>query len=147
MANVALDFFIGLVPVLGDFADIILGCNTRNSNLLEEMLVKRVNKALNEAEKNRRHGCKTVDYPQEDVSYRRRLNRPETAKSSSHGSARQDSAPEPMRSQRGNWNTLFGRSGGPKESGHGSGDIVAEPSMRHDNARDNGSRFVSATDI
>jgi Domain of unknown function (DUF4112) len=36
--NLAIDFGIGLVPVLGDFADAWFKCNTRNNMLLERYL-------------------------------------------------------------------------------------------------------------
>jgi hypothetical protein len=39
--NVIINFVIGLVPVFGDFADVIYKCNTRNATLLENELRKR----------------------------------------------------------------------------------------------------------
>jgi hypothetical protein len=39
--NVMLDFALGLVPILGDFADVLYRANTRNAWLLESYLVKR----------------------------------------------------------------------------------------------------------
>jgi hypothetical protein len=39
--NIALDFIIGLVPFLGDIADALYRCNTKNAILLEETLRKR----------------------------------------------------------------------------------------------------------
>ena len=39
--NVILDFVIGLVPFVGDFADALYKCNTRNAVLLENFLKKR----------------------------------------------------------------------------------------------------------
>lgn len=39
--NVAADFAIGLVPVLGDIADALYKANSRNTWLLEEYLVKK----------------------------------------------------------------------------------------------------------
>lgn len=39
--NVTFDFLIGLVPVLGDIADAVYKCNTKNYVLLEKELVKR----------------------------------------------------------------------------------------------------------
>jgi Domain of unknown function (DUF4112) len=41
MFNIILDFFIGLVPVLGDLGDALFKANTRNAVLLYEMLEKR----------------------------------------------------------------------------------------------------------
>jgi Domain of unknown function (DUF4112) len=42
--NLAFDFLIGLVPLLGDIADAVYKCNTKNVILLEEELVKRAEK-------------------------------------------------------------------------------------------------------
>jgi len=39
--NVAIDFGIGLIPVVGDFADAWFKCNTRNNILLERYLRER----------------------------------------------------------------------------------------------------------
>ena len=39
--NVILDFVIGLVPFVGDFADAMYKCNTRNAVLLEKFLKDR----------------------------------------------------------------------------------------------------------
>jgi hypothetical protein len=39
--NLMIDFVIGLIPVLGDFADAIFKCNTRNNILLEKFLRER----------------------------------------------------------------------------------------------------------
>ncbi|RPA80690.1 hypothetical protein BJ508DRAFT_327028 [Ascobolus immersus RN42] len=41
LLNIALDFFVGLVPILGDLADATFKANTRNANLLEDHLIKR----------------------------------------------------------------------------------------------------------
>lgn len=54
MANLIFDGAIGLVPVLGDIADTIFKCNTRNVVLLEHLLTKRARKvagALDSSEK------------------------------------------------------------------------------------------------
>ncbi|BFZ59502.1 hypothetical protein YB2330_000513 [Saitoella coloradoensis] len=40
-ANLAFDFGIGLIPIVGDIADMIFKCNTRNTLLLEQVLIKR----------------------------------------------------------------------------------------------------------
>ncbi|KAI8646867.1 hypothetical protein BD408DRAFT_215642 [Parasitella parasitica] len=39
--NVAIDFWAGLTPLLGDILDVWFKCNTRNAKLLEEFLVQR----------------------------------------------------------------------------------------------------------
>lgn len=43
--NIAIDFLIGLVPFVGDLADAIYKCNTRNAILLEEYLRQKGAKA------------------------------------------------------------------------------------------------------
>ncbi|OKL61130.1 hypothetical protein UA08_03525 [Talaromyces atroroseus] len=45
LLNVVIDFFIGLVPFIGDVADAIYKCNTRNAVLLERHLRKKANRA------------------------------------------------------------------------------------------------------
>lgn len=45
--NLANDFIIGLVPLIGDFADAIYKCNTRNALLLEGELRKRGERRIN----------------------------------------------------------------------------------------------------
>jgi len=47
--NLAIDFIIGLVPFIGDLADAIYKCNTRNAVLLENELRKRGEKRLRAA--------------------------------------------------------------------------------------------------
>lgn len=44
--NVIVDFFVGLVPFLGDLADAVFRCNTRNVVLLEKHLVEKGAKNL-----------------------------------------------------------------------------------------------------
>jgi hypothetical protein len=39
--NLAIDFGVGLIPVVGDFADAWFKCNTRNNLLLEKFLTER----------------------------------------------------------------------------------------------------------
>lgn len=47
--NLALDFALGLVPLLGDFADAVYKSNTKNVVLLEHELVKRAEKRQKDA--------------------------------------------------------------------------------------------------
>ncbi|MCJ1462682.1 hypothetical protein MMC07_001285 [Pseudocyphellaria aurata] len=44
--NLAINFGIGLFPVLGDIADIFYRCNSKNADLLEDLLYRRVKQAL-----------------------------------------------------------------------------------------------------
>lgn len=46
LVNVIVDFFIGLVPFIGDLADAVYKCNTRNAVLLEKHLREKGAKAL-----------------------------------------------------------------------------------------------------
>ena len=39
--NLALDFVVGLVPFLGDLADAVFRCNTKNAVILERFLIQR----------------------------------------------------------------------------------------------------------
>src|SRR5579859_536727 len=39
--NLAIDFGVGLIPIVGDFADAWFKCNTRNNLLLERFLRER----------------------------------------------------------------------------------------------------------
>jgi Domain of unknown function (DUF4112) len=61
--NVILDFVIGLVPVLGDLADAMYKCNTRNAILLEEFLRKRGQLAI------KRQGTRNVVDPSLPETY------------------------------------------------------------------------------
>lgn len=46
LLNVVIDFLIGLVPFLGDIADAVYKCNTRNAVLLEKHLREKGARAL-----------------------------------------------------------------------------------------------------
>lgn len=46
MMNVIIDFLIGLVPFLGDVADAVFKCNTRNAVILEKHLREKGAKSL-----------------------------------------------------------------------------------------------------
>lgn len=46
MINVIIDFIIGLVPFIGDVADAVYKCNTRNAIILEKHLREKGAKAL-----------------------------------------------------------------------------------------------------
>ena len=41
ISNICIDFGIGLVPIIGDIADGVYKCNTRNAALLEKVLTRR----------------------------------------------------------------------------------------------------------
>ncbi|KND99759.1 hypothetical protein QG37_03172 [Candidozyma auris] len=44
MVNVACDFGIGLIPLVGDFINVLYKCNSRNFVLLEKYLVEKYEK-------------------------------------------------------------------------------------------------------
>lgn len=54
MLNVVVDFLIGLVPFLGDIADALFKCNTRNAILLEKHLREKGARALAKGDKQQR---------------------------------------------------------------------------------------------
>lgn len=51
--NIAINFAIGLFPVLGDIADIFYRCNSKNADLLEDLLYRRVKQALKASREKR----------------------------------------------------------------------------------------------
>lgn len=55
MMNVIIDFAIGLVPFIGDLADAIYKCNTRNAVLLEKHLREKGAKSLSRRNSSRRN--------------------------------------------------------------------------------------------
>jgi Domain of unknown function (DUF4112) len=59
--NLILDFLIGLVPLLGDIADAVYKCNTKNFVLLEKELNKRADK--------RRPGFEIITDPEDGPEY------------------------------------------------------------------------------
>ena len=64
--NIAIDAFIGLVPVLGDFADALWRCNTKNAIELEKFLIKKGQRAKQAAIKQGNGGTQqpiSVDQP------------------------------------------------------------------------------------
>jgi hypothetical protein len=54
--NLAIDFIIRFVPFIGDFADAIYKCNTRNAALLENELRKRGESRLSVRPLERKNG-------------------------------------------------------------------------------------------
>ena len=85
--NVILDFVVGLVPFLGDLADAVYKCNTRNAILLEEFLRKRGQLAI------KRQGAQNVVDPSLPETY----DMNEEITPPPHDSARDARAREPAR--------------------------------------------------
>lgn len=52
MSNIMFDFGIGLIPIVGDFINIMYKCNSRNFILLEEHLVKKHLRGFNDTKRN-----------------------------------------------------------------------------------------------
>lgn len=52
--NIVFDFVIGLVPFIGDLADALYKCNTRNAVLLENHLREKGRKAIKKRVRNER---------------------------------------------------------------------------------------------
>lgn len=62
MLNIVFDFVIGLVPFIGDLADAVYKCNTRNAILLEKHLREKEAKAEKKRAK-REHGSQRNQRP------------------------------------------------------------------------------------
>ena len=59
--NIILDFFLGLIPILGDIADAFFRCNTKNAALLRKVLEARA--AANLKAQNNPNGRRTNTPP------------------------------------------------------------------------------------
>ena len=84
MANLVFDAAIGLVPVVGDIADTVFKCNTRNAILLELLLTKRARKeagALDSSEKRAQDRRVDASNPNTDAHLAKSSN-PTSASSS-----------------------------------------------------------------
>lgn len=60
LVNVIIDFFIGLVPFIGDIADAVYKCNTRNAVLLEKYLREKGAKSLSRRNSSTRRNERRV---------------------------------------------------------------------------------------
>ncbi|KAL9630359.1 MAG: hypothetical protein Q9164_006457, partial [Protoblastenia rupestris] len=108
MMNIILDVLIGLTPVLGDIVDIFFRANTKNAILLEDMLKKRVKKAMAEAEKTGRYEPRNNRYEEDDTRLPRLPMKPDAHDGSPHGSGRrQYVAPDAKGSKNGGWKSGF----------------------------------------
>ncbi|KAG2732444.1 hypothetical protein G9P44_004861 [Scheffersomyces stipitis] len=69
IANIALDFGLGLIPLLGDFCNILYKCNSRNFILLEKYLVQKhggIPVKAHSAEKSK----KASDFPNDGANHK-----------------------------------------------------------------------------
>jgi len=111
--NLAIDFIIGLVPFIGDIADAIYKCNTRNAVLLENELRKRGEKRLRAA--NQQPGIDpSLPDNYDNASDEERMN------AQSGPPPRYTSTKEPRRGER-TQDPRNGRSGGGWFGGSGGG--------------------------
>ncbi|KAF3384921.1 hypothetical protein F1880_002579 [Penicillium rolfsii] len=65
LINVIIDFFIGLVPFVGDIADAVYKCNTRNAVILEKHLREKGAKTLKK--QSRRHDLRGTEDRQDEL--------------------------------------------------------------------------------
>ncbi|KAE8374061.1 hypothetical protein BDV26DRAFT_296326 [Aspergillus bertholletiae] len=90
LINVIIDFAIGLVPFVGDIADAMYKCNTRNAVMLEKHLREKGAKAL--AEQRRRHENDTdPSLPDEFDKYDQMMDGPPRRESHRHRSRHRSS--------------------------------------------------------
>lgn len=68
MINVLIDFVIGLVPFIGDVADAVYKCNTRNAVILEKHLREKGAKVL-KAQSRTPEGIIDTSLPEEFDRY------------------------------------------------------------------------------
>lgn len=65
LINVIIDFVIGLVPFIGDIADAVYKCNSRNAVILEKHLREKGSKALPKQTKRQDTGAIDMSLPDE----------------------------------------------------------------------------------
>lgn len=90
--NVFIDFLVGLVPILGDFGDVLWRSNTRNAVLLEKHLTTKAQESAREARKamNERAGRRGDDGRRDD-------NRSRSATPPSHPDIEMGQVPPALR--------------------------------------------------
>jgi hypothetical protein len=98
MINVLIDFVIGLVPFVGDVADAVYKCNTRNAVILEKHLREKGAKAL-KAQSRTPEGVIDTSLPEEFDRYdQAALDEPPRYESQAQaGPARPEPARHPKR--------------------------------------------------
>jgi Domain of unknown function (DUF4112) len=79
LLNVLLDFVIGFVPFVGDFADALYKCNTRNAVLLEKYLRQKAAKQEKAGIKNQSQLPADPSDPEEFDKYDDELDEPPPA--------------------------------------------------------------------
>lgn len=93
LLNIALDFGIGLVPFLGDIADALFRCNTRNAAILESYLREKGKKNLRQS---------GAPIPAVDPSDPAEFDREHPPEYTAHEPSRQAAMSAPPQNARGN---------------------------------------------
>ncbi|GKZ33065.1 hypothetical protein AbraIFM66950_002840 [Aspergillus brasiliensis] len=108
LMNIVIDFFIGLVPFVGDVADALYKCNTRNAVLLEKHLREKGAKALSKQE--RRQNTADMSLPDEfdryddDTSGEPSINKGQTHSRNTDGPTKPQAARQSKKSRsQGRW--------------------------------------------
>lgn len=118
--NVMIDFAIGLVPFLGDFADAFFRANTKNAVELERMLIKRRDKALADVEKAHQSSRPGRPHDQQDLSAIHNADLPpryEPAYQRNEDMRAEPTKPKPAKTATGGSRGWFGSLGGRGEPG------------------------------
>ena len=150
MANVAFDIIIGLTPVLGDIADMLYRCNTRNTVLLEKMLKDRAKKAMRAAEEEYKlHHERRSDESDLHSIHMARIEDGNSSRATPQGSVRRLEMQEQLKKS--GWTGGFGGKASVKKSGTASkAPAPAQSNARQQpngNAKVEGGRFVNARDL
>ncbi|GLA64663.1 hypothetical protein AtubIFM54640_006387 [Aspergillus tubingensis] len=133
LMNIVIDFFIGLVPFIGDVADAVYKCNTRNAVLLEKHLREKGAKAL--AKQERRQDTADMSLPDEfdryddDTSGEPSSHKGQPHSRNTDGPAKPQAARDPKKSRsQGRW---FGGRAQPEDDLETGVIDNSRPSRRH----------------
>ena len=116
--NVIIDFAIGLVPFLGDFADAFFRANTRNAVELERMLIRRRDKGLAAAEKAHQQSRPNHPHDQQYLGTNHDTDLPPRYEAAYHRNEEmrtEPAKPKPARTATGGSRGWFGGLGGRGE--------------------------------
>ncbi|KAG8530422.1 uncharacterized protein KY384_004924 [Bacidia gigantensis] len=97
LSNIGVSFLLGIVPEVGALLDGQFRCNTRNVNLIEQKLIRRVKKALEDKEKLALESQRPSDEREHDDMLRQspsKTHTDATRHDSPHGSTRRKLLPE-----------------------------------------------------
>ena len=145
LMNVVLEVIIGFTPVLGNFADIFFRCNTKNAALLEEMLKKRVDKAILQADKTGQYGGRLEDRRDHTVPPARPM-RPLHG-INPHGDQGRYAIEQPVKQESGGWKSGLGlQDGSAKEKSWRSYGALAQ-SQTNGVVGQQGRKVIGAHDL